>query len=124
MTGEHLLHPLKVLGSMKSRCVPRWVSPFIVLSASDTASPRYCLGLLTLTGSDPLVRTNWKKTPHPVFEWAPQNSIYGPGRGTFAEVKDGSMWLLYAAKPRMRQTPHTGRLASRRTPLRDVPPRC
>ena len=71
---------------------------FIVFSASDTASPRYCLGLLTLTGHDPLVRANWKKTPHPVFEWAPQNSIYGPGRGTFAKAKDGSMWLLYAAK--------------------------
>ncbi|WP_446743561.1 family 43 glycosylhydrolase [Silvibacterium acidisoli] len=71
---------------------------FIVFSASDTASPRYCLGLLTLVGKDPLVRANWQKTPHPVFEWAPQNSIYGPGRGTFATAKDGSMWLLYAAK--------------------------
>jgi GH43 family beta-xylosidase len=71
---------------------------FIVFSASDTASPRYCLGLLTLTGHDPLVRANWKKTPHPVFEWSPENSIYGPGRGTFAQTKDGSMWLLYAAK--------------------------
>lgn len=71
---------------------------FIVFSASDTASPRYCLGLLTLVGKDPLVRENWQKTPHPVFEWAPKNSIYGPGRGTFAKAKDGSMWLLYAAK--------------------------
>lgn len=71
---------------------------FIVFSASDTASPRYCLGLLTLTGRDPMVPGNWRKTPHPVFEWAPQNSIYGPGRGTFAKGKDGSMWLLYAAK--------------------------
>lgn len=71
---------------------------FVVFSASDTASPRYCLGLLTLTGSDPMKRNNWKKTPHPVFEWSPQNSIYGPGRGTFAKAKDGTMWLLYAAK--------------------------
>jgi GH43 family beta-xylosidase len=71
---------------------------FIVFSASDTASPRYCLGLLTLTGRDPMVRTNWEKTLHPVFESSPKNSIYGPGRGTFAKGKDGSMWLLYAAK--------------------------
>ena len=71
---------------------------FIVFSASDTASPRYCLGLLTLTGRDPIVRSNWEKTLHPVFEWAPQNSIYGPGRGTFARGKDGSLWVLYAAK--------------------------
>lgn len=71
---------------------------FIVFSASDTASPRYCLGLLTLTGRDPMLPTNWKKTPHPVFQWSPANGIYGPGRGTFAKAKDGSMWLLYAAK--------------------------
>lgn len=71
---------------------------FVVFSASDTASPRYCLGLLTLTGRDPMVRSNWKKTPHPVFEWSPANGIYGPGRGTFAKGKDGAMWLLYAAK--------------------------
>jgi GH43 family beta-xylosidase len=71
---------------------------FVVFSASDTASPRYCLGLLTLTGRDPMLPTNWKKTPHPVFQWSPANGIYGPGRGTFARVKGGSMWLLYAAK--------------------------
>lgn len=71
---------------------------FIVFSASDTASPRYCLGLLTLAGSDPMARANWHKTLHPIFQWSPQNSIYGPGRGTFAKGKDGSMWLLYAAK--------------------------
>jgi GH43 family beta-xylosidase len=71
---------------------------FIVFSASDTASPRYCLGLLMLTGRDPMLPTNWKKTPHPVFQWSSANGIYGPGRGTFAKAKDGSMWLLYAAK--------------------------
>ncbi len=71
---------------------------FIVYSASDTASPAYCLGLLTLTGKDPLLRQNWSKTPRPVFEQSPANGIYGPGRGTFAESADGQSWLLYAAK--------------------------
>lgn len=71
---------------------------FVVFSASDTASPRYCLGLLTLTGRDPMNPSSWKKTPRPVFEWSSQNGIYGPGRGTFAKGKDGSFWLLYAAK--------------------------
>jgi GH43 family beta-xylosidase len=71
---------------------------FVVFSASDTASPRYCLGLLELHGHDPMIRANWQKTPHPVFEWSPEHSIYGPGRGTFARAKDGSFWLLYAAK--------------------------
>lgn len=71
---------------------------FIIYSASDTASPRYCLGQLTWTGDDPMLRSSWKKTPHPVFEWSPEHGIYGPGRGTFARAKNGSDWILYAAK--------------------------
>ena len=71
---------------------------FIVFSGSDTASPKYCLGLLTFKGGDPLERANWVKTPQPVFSASPADSIYGPGRGTFAHAADGSDWLLYAAK--------------------------
>lgn len=70
---------------------------FIVYSATDTASPRYCLGLLTYLGGDPLQEKNWKKTPKPVFQYSPENGIYGPGRGTFAHDASGD-WLLYAAK--------------------------
>lgn len=71
---------------------------FVVFSASDTASPFYCLGLLTFRGGDPLDRNNWKKSAQPVFSASPVNNIYGPGRGTFAHAVDGSEWLLYAAK--------------------------
>ena len=71
---------------------------FIVYSASDTASPLYCLGLLTLQAGSPLDRRHWKKTPQPVFSASPDHHIYGPGRGTFAIAPDGSPWLLYAAK--------------------------
>ena len=71
---------------------------FVVYSASDTASPLYCLGLLHFAGGDPLVRRHWVKLPHPVFSAAPANGIYGPGRGTFAHARDGTDWLLYAAK--------------------------
>jgi GH43 family beta-xylosidase len=71
---------------------------FIVYSASHTASPRYSLGLLTLVGSNVMSSSNWKKTPHPVFQSSPEHVIFGPGRGTFAKAKDGSDWLLYAAK--------------------------
>jgi GH43 family beta-xylosidase len=60
--------------------------------------PRYCLGLLTLVGKDPMVRSNWKKIPNPVFEVSSEHETYGPGRGTFALAKDGTDWLLYAAK--------------------------
>ena len=71
---------------------------FVVFSASDTASPLYCLGLLTFKGGDPLQRGNWIKSPQPVFSASPAHGIYGPGRGTFAHGQDGADWLLYAAK--------------------------
>ena len=71
---------------------------FIVFSGSDTASPRYCLGLMTFRGGDPLQATSWVKSPRPVFEASPEHGIWGPGRGTFAVGRDGANWLLYAAK--------------------------
>ncbi len=71
---------------------------FIVFSASDTASPLYCLGLLTYAGGDPLKRESWNKLAKPIFSAMPSNSIYGPGRGTFSIAADGTYWLLYAAK--------------------------
>ena len=71
---------------------------FIVFSGSDTASPRYCLGLLTFKGGDPMDRRSWVKTAEPVLSAAPTRGVYGPGRGTFAHGQDGSEWILYAAK--------------------------
>lgn len=71
---------------------------FIVYSASDTASPAYCLGLLSFTGKDPLSKDGWVKTVHPIFAADPGHGVYGPGRGTFAQAEDGSDWLVYAAK--------------------------
>ena len=70
---------------------------FIVYSGSDTASPFYCLGLLTFKGGNPLKRRNWLKTDHPVFAQNPAVGIVGPGRGTFAHAADGTDWLLFAA---------------------------
>ncbi len=71
---------------------------FVVFSASDTASPRYCLGLLTLRSGDPLKAASWVKAPEPVFSASPEHGIWGPGRGTFAVDSRGADWLLYAAK--------------------------
>ncbi|MGI4827775.1 MAG: family 43 glycosylhydrolase [Janthinobacterium lividum] len=71
---------------------------FLVYSGSDTASPLYCLGLLRFKGGNPMKRKHWIRSPQPVFSAAPENGIYGPGRGTFAHGEDGSDWLLYAAR--------------------------
>lgn len=78
---------------------------FVVFSGSDTASPRYCLGLLTWKGGDPLVAANWVKSPEPVFTASPEHGIWGPGRGTFAVGANGADWLLYAAKSTDDPTP-------------------
>jgi GH43 family beta-xylosidase len=78
---------------------------FIVFSGSDTASPRYCLGLLTFRGGDPLDPKNWTKTPQPIFQADPEHNIFGPGRGTFAQAPDGTDWLFYAAKATDAPTP-------------------
>lgn len=74
-------------------------SIFIVYSGSHTASPAYCLGLLTYSGSGDITDpANWKKSG-PVFESSAANQVYGPGRGTFIPSPDGRQnWILYAAK--------------------------
>jgi GH43 family beta-xylosidase len=71
---------------------------FIVYSGSNTMSANYCMGLLTYVGGDPLASSSWRKTG-PVFKSAPDNGIFSPGRGSFAESADGkTFWLLYHAK--------------------------
>jgi GH43 family beta-xylosidase len=72
---------------------------FLVYSGSHTASPAYCLGLLTYSGKGEITdAANWKKTG-PVLEQSPKDGVYGPGRGTFTTSPDGhESWILYAAK--------------------------
>lgn len=72
---------------------------WIVYSASHTASPAYCLGLLGYSGRGEVTdAANWTKSG-PVFEQSPARRVYGPGRGTFTTSPDGrENWLLYAAK--------------------------
>lgn len=72
---------------------------FIVYSGSHTASPAYCLGLLSYLGKgDITAARNWKKSG-PVFQQNPKGRVFGPGRGTFTTSPDGKEnWILYAAK--------------------------
>ncbi|QRN94368.1 RICIN domain-containing protein [Archangium violaceum] len=67
---------------------------FIVFSASSCNTPYYKLGLLTLTGSDPLSASSWTKSPTPVFQAA--NGVYGPGHNGFFTSPDGrENWIVY-----------------------------
>lgn len=74
---------------------------FVVYSAGHSATPHYYLGLLELTGDDPLDPAAWVKRPEPVF--APYESglgaVYTPGHNSFTTSPDGSEdWIVYHAK--------------------------
>jgi GH43 family beta-xylosidase len=74
---------------------------FIVYSAGHSATPHYYLGLLSLTGSDPLDPAAWTKSPEPVFGpyQGPDGSVYTPGHNSFTRSPDGREdWLVYHAK--------------------------
>ena len=58
----------------------------------------YKLGLLTLTGSNPLSSGSWTKTPTPVFQRSDANSVYAPGHNGFFTSPDGTEdWIVYHA---------------------------
>jgi GH43 family beta-xylosidase len=67
---------------------------FIDYSASGCWTDSYCLGLLTLTGTNPLDPGAWTKTG-PVFSQQP--GAYGPGHnGVFTDA-NGQWWNIYHA---------------------------
>lgn len=70
---------------------------FVVYSCGSALLPTYKLGLLELTGDDPLDIGCWLKYPEPVFESS--GSTYGVGHDGFALSPDGSQWWhVYHAK--------------------------
>jgi GH43 family beta-xylosidase len=74
---------------------------FLVYSASHCGTDEYALGLLTLTGADPLDATAWTKAPAPLFVKSAASHAYGPGHGSFFTSKDGTQsWLIYHANSR------------------------
>ena len=67
---------------------------FMTYSASSCNTQYYKLGLLELTGSDPLQASSWTKSNSPVFQQA--NGVYGPGHNGFFSSPDGTEdWLVY-----------------------------
>ncbi|MET8761927.1 family 43 glycosylhydrolase [Lentzea sp. NPDC004782] len=70
----------------------------IVYSASACWGPDYKLGLLTLTGTDPLNSAHWTKSPNPVFQRNDGNGVYAPGHNGFFKSPDGTEdWIVYHA---------------------------
>ena len=69
---------------------------FIVYSASGSWTDDYCLGMLTLTGEDPLNPEHWEKSKKAVFQKR-RGVAYGPGHNSFTTAIDGSVWMIYHA---------------------------
>lgn len=67
---------------------------FIVFSASFCNTPDYKLGVLELTGADPIKPASWNKIDKPFFEKA--NGVFGPGHnGFFKSPDEKEDWLVY-----------------------------
>ena len=70
----------------------------VVYSASACWGPDYKLGMLTLTGSDPMNISHWTKSSNPVFQRNDANSVFAPGHHGFFKSPDGTEdWIVYHA---------------------------
>lgn len=67
---------------------------FVVYSASGCWTDDYTLGLLTMTGTNPLAAASWTKTG-PVFTQKP--GAYGPGHNSLVQDAAGQWWNAYHA---------------------------
>ena len=67
----------------------------IMYSASGSWRDDYCIGLLTLTGADPLNASHWTKKDIPIL--AKEQGMYGPGHNGVVKSRDGRQWITYHA---------------------------
>ena len=71
---------------------------FVVFSSSGCWTDFYSLGLLRLTGDNPMNPAAWKKSPEPIFLMSEKNSVYAPGHNSFFKSPDGKEdWILFHA---------------------------
>ncbi len=74
---------------------------FIVYSASGSWTEDYCLGLIELTGRNPLLRSDWTKRGC-VFQKTDQ--VWGLGHCSFVDSPDGAEnWIIYHAKTKRKK---------------------
>lgn len=71
---------------------------FLTYSASYCGTPDYKIGMLELTGSNPLSRSSWTKNGSPIFQRSDANGVYGPAHHSFFKSPDGTEdWIVYHA---------------------------
>ncbi|MCJ1326520.1 hypothetical protein MMC10_003184 [Thelotrema lepadinum] len=70
---------------------------FLTYSAARSDNRNYCLGLLALTGSDPMNPQDWSKhTAGCIFYQNPLEGAYGVGHASFTTSPDGKeSWIVY-----------------------------
>nr|WKN37457.1 glycoside hydrolase family 43 protein [Tunicatimonas sp. TK19036] len=64
----------------------------IIYSAAGSWSNDYCLGMLSLTGNDPLNASSWKKETQPVFSGT--ECVISPGHCSFTTIGPQD-WIVY-----------------------------
>ncbi len=74
---------------------------FVAYSCGASWLPSYKLGLLELTGNDPLDPKSWKKFKKPVFQSTPET--FGVGHSCFVKSPDDSEWwhIFHAKRDRV-----------------------
>ncbi len=71
---------------------------FLTYSASYCNTPDYKVGVLALTGGDPLSASSWTKRGTPLFQRSDSAGVYGPGGQSFFTSPDGTeTWMAYHA---------------------------
>lgn len=69
---------------------------FLIYSCGGAWLPSYKLGLLELTGGDPLDPRSWRKHDKPVFQST--EKTFGVGHSCFVNPSSGAWWHIYHAK--------------------------
>jgi len=69
---------------------------FLLYSCAASWLPTYKLGMLELSGDDPLDPACWTKHPEPLFVGTEQT--YGVGHGSFVREQTEDWWHVYHAK--------------------------
>jgi GH43 family beta-xylosidase len=71
---------------------------YCVYAANFSGSDEYALGMLRLTGRDPMDASAWEKLPEPLMAPAKDIGVYGPGHCSFTKSPDGTEdWMIYHA---------------------------
>lgn len=66
----------------------------IIYSASWSITDHYCLGQLTLTGTNPMNPASWVKKPKPIF--TSHGDLVAPGHASFILTEDGAAgWMIF-----------------------------